>query len=100
MENSDAHLLHVFIIYVGDMVARVVAVGHLLAVGVDDVLHAPEVVRAVLRRGGLRGIVAVEVRGESPCLFDDLAEPSVLVFQSSRSVGHGTDFPSRAVGRV
>ena len=62
MENSDAHLLHVFIIYAGDMVARVVAVFDFLAVGVDDVLHAPEVVRAVLRCRRLRGIVAVEVR--------------------------------------
>ena len=62
MENSDAHLLHVFIIYAGDMVARVVAAGHLLAVGVDDVLHAPEVVRVVLRCRRLRRVQSVQVR--------------------------------------
>ena len=82
--------------YGHDLSASVVAVCDLLAVGVDDVLHAPEVVRAVLRRRRLRRVQSVQVRVQCPCLFGDLAEPSVLVFQSSRSVVNPQDFPRRA----
>ena len=97
MENSDAHLLHVFIIYAGDMVARVVAAGHLLAVGVGYPLHAPDVVRAVLRRRRLRRVQSVQVRVQCPCLFDELAEPSVLINERSARVVNPQYFSRRAV---
>lgn len=59
MENSDGHPVPAFAIYADYLPARVVAAEYFLVVGIDDALHAPETVRAVLHRGGISRAVAV-----------------------------------------